>query len=65
MLLNYLKENDLEITLFVTTVLGLLNKRHQRICESNNCPNRAKNGPETREKGIQDQQQKYYFKQIP
>jgi len=55
MLLNYLKETVLEITLFVTTVLGLSNRRHQRLCESNNCPNCTKNGPETRKKGIQDQ----------
>jgi hypothetical protein len=64
MLRNYLKETVLDITLFVTRALGQPNKRHQRLCESHNCPDCTKNGPETREKGIQYQKEKYYFKQI-
>jgi len=35
MLLNYITETVLEITLFVTTVLGLRNKRDQRLCDRN------------------------------
>jgi hypothetical protein len=35
MLLFYLKETVLEITSFVTTVLGLHNKRQQQLRDSN------------------------------